>query len=60
MKRQEYDYTNRQTNPEEENMLTNHTPFQDLINEVLEEETRFLKSINYPVDRVNKDWYYSE
>jgi len=30
--------------------------FQELVNEVREEELKFLKSINYSIDR--NDWYW--
>jgi len=32
--------------------------FQRLIDEVREEETRFLKTINYPFDKDKTNWYF--
>jgi hypothetical protein len=55
--RDEYTASKGQDRDKEEIQMKDTTQiFQDLINDVREEETRFLKAIKYPIDRQGQDW----
>lgn len=56
----EYRYSRRRTQKmEETHMRDADKIFQRLVNEVRDEETRFLRSINYRNDRKKPTYYYT-